>query len=70
MLVSRDAASPDIGKWIETVVPQSGPSLSTSTLPPLALMKALAIHRPRPEPDVVAAWRAPRKKRPPTNSFY
>ena len=44
-----------MGNWIDTVVPRSAPSLSTSTLPPLAVMKAFAIHKPSPEPEVVTA---------------
>ena len=41
------------GRWIETVVPWSAPELAAWILPPLAPTKALAIHRPRPEPEVV-----------------
>ena len=54
------------GRWIDTVLPWSAPRLMASILPPLAPTKALAIHGPRPEPEVAAAWRAPRKKRSPS----
>jgi hypothetical protein len=55
-------SSADIGRWIETVVPRSTPSLSTSTLPPLALMKALVIQSPSPEPEVVDGVARPAEK--------
>src|SRR5262249_26159309 len=40
------------GRWIDTVVPRSTPALAASILPPLAVTKAFAIHRPRPGPGV------------------
>ena len=51
------------------VVPRLMPALSASIRPPLALTNALAIHSPRPEPDMVEAWRGPRKKRSPSWAF-
>ncbi|HEY2531681.1 MAG TPA: hypothetical protein VGJ20_27760, partial [Xanthobacteraceae bacterium] len=66
---SANLGSGNTGRRIETVVPRPAPVLSTSTLPPLAMMKALVIHNPSPEPEVVVACRGPRKNRSPTWRF-
>ncbi len=52
---SGRACAPESATRRISVEPRSTPSLFASRLPPLACRNALAIHRPRPEPEVAAA---------------